>query len=105
MFWINVFFRWLHIVSAVMGVGGTLLMRLVLLPVLEAAPNGAEVMQRVARPFKLFIHTAIGLLLLSGIWNFIVALPQVQKYSWAKEYHAVIGVKILLSLVLFVIAI
>jgi putative copper export protein len=109
-FWFNVLMRWLHVGAAVVGVGGTLMMRLVVLPALERLPNGGEVLQAIRPAFKRLIHSAIGLLLLTGFYNYIaVAIPKVRAFREAVPnpmagYHAVMGGKILLSLVLFGIA-
>jgi putative copper export protein len=109
-FWVNVLMRWLHVGAAVVGVGGTVMMRLVLLPILDRLPNGAEVLAAVRPPFKRLIHSAIGLLFLTGIYNYaLVAIPKVREFKGAEPnplapYHGVMGLKILLSLVLFGIA-
>src|SRR5947208_641835 len=106
--------RWLHVAAAVAGVGGTVMMRLVLLPVLDRLPNGADVLGAIRRPFKGLIHGAIGLLLVTGLYNYVVvAMPKVHAFREAAgqgapnpmaHYNSVMGVKILLSLVLFGIA-
>src|SRR5690349_21581554 len=110
-FWLNVVMRWLHVAAAVAGVGGTLVMRLVLLPVLDRLPNGAEVLGAIRRPFKALIHGAIGMLLVTGFYNYVVvAIPKVRAYKDAAlqsgapdplaPYNGVMGAKILLSFVL-----
>src|SRR5947209_6311706 len=107
--------RWLHVAAAVVGVGGTVMLRLVLLPALDRLPNGAEVLGAIRRPFKGLIHGAIGLLLLTGFYNYlVVAMPKVHALKDAAlergipnpmaAYNGVMGVKIILSLVLFGIA-
>jgi hypothetical protein len=109
-FLFNVLMRWIHVASAVAGVGGTIIMRFVLLPVLASLPNGGEVLDRIRPPFKRVIHSAIGLLFLSGLYNYgVVAIPAVRAAKAAGRldaaaYHGVMGIKILLSLVLFGIA-
>ena len=108
--WFNILVRWTHIAAAIMGVGGTLLIRFVVLPVLATLPNGEEVRQAIHRPFKRLIHTAIGLLLLTGLYNYLtVTGPRATQLKEAGEaafraYHPVMGVKILLSLAMFTIA-
>lgn len=109
-FWINVLLRWLHVAAAVVGVGATITMRFVVLPALAALPNGGEVLDRIRKPLKGLIHGAIGTLLLTGFYNYlIVAAPKVRAAREAGEttlssYHPVMGLKIILSLVLFTIA-
>jgi hypothetical protein len=108
---INVIMRWLHVASAVAGVGGTLTMRFVILPVLAQMDNGGEVLDRIRPAFKKLIHSALGLLILTGLYNYvIVAIPAVRKLKELgvekmARYHMVMGTKILLALALFTIAI
>src|SRR5207247_11158247 len=59
------------------------------------------VMDRVMQRFKRVIHSAIGLLLLTGVYNFIVVLPKVARLEYRSLYHPIIGTKILLALILF----
>jgi hypothetical protein len=110
-FWLNAFMRWLHVASAVVGVGTTVAMRFAVLPALQQLPNAGEVLDAIRRPVKRLIHGAIGVLLLTGLYNYLfVAIPAVRRAREAgiaalEPYHALMGVKILLSLALFTIAI
>src|SRR5438094_490555 len=106
MFWLSVVMRWLHVVAAVIAVGGTIGMRFVVLPALERVPNSDEIAAALRLPFKRLIHSAIGLLLLTGFYNYmVVAVPAVRKQGLGSSYHPLMGIKIILSLVLFTIAI
>jgi uncharacterized membrane protein len=111
MFWLSVLFRWLHVAAAVVGVGGTVAMRFAILPALERLPNGAEVLAAIREPFKKIIHSALGLLLITGFYNYLmVAIPKLRAQREAGDlhmapYHGIMGAKILLSLALFTIAI
>jgi len=110
-FVVNLLMRWLHVAAAVVGVGGTVMMRFVVLPALERLPNGDEVLQAIRPAFKRIIHSALGTLLLTGFYNYMaVAIPKVraakeQGLDQFSAYHPVMGLKILLSFVLFAIAI
>lgn len=110
-FWFNVLMRWLHVAAAVAGVGGTLAMRFVVLPVLSTLPDGDAVLGALRPPFKRLIHAALGLLLLTGFYNYlVVSIPRVRAAREAGNaalalYHPLMGGKILLSLALFTIAI
>jgi putative copper export protein len=108
--WFNVLMRWLHVASAVAGVGGTIMMRLVILPALGRLSNGAEVLEAIRPAYKRITHGAIGLLLLTGFYNYLmVAAPAVNAFREVdpnpmKAYHPVMGTKIILSFALFGIA-
>src|SRR3569833_2588592 len=98
LFWFNVLMRWLHVAAAVAGVGGTIAMRFVVLPALERASNGAEVLNAIRPGFKKLIHSALGLLLLTGFYNYlVVAAKSLHKLQDAgislPQYHAVMGIK------------
>ena len=111
LFLFNTLMRWLHVASAVAGVGVTIAMRFVVLPSLAGLPNGEEILGTLRPRVKRLIHSALGLLFLTGFYNYlVVAIPAVRdrKGDPGMEafaaYHPVMGVKILLSLALFAIA-
>jgi hypothetical protein len=99
-FWFNVLTRWLHVTCAVVAIGSFVCLRLVLLPALA----GQAVLEPVMRRLKTVVHSALGLLLLTGFYNYYVAIPKVRVLAHRAVYHPIIGTKILLALVLFGIA-
>jgi len=99
--------HWLHVLAAVLAVGGVFFLRFVLCPALKKLPpehEGAKthVLQSVSRVFKMVVHTSIAVLLLTGLHRFFKILPLIKGWS---QYHMLVGIKILLALVLFFIAI
>ena len=82
--------RWLHIVSALTLLGGVLFARQVL-----RGTAGAELVTRFAKTFL----AAVGGLLLSGLYNLL------SKTSVPKGYHMVFGIKFLLALHVFAMAV
>ncbi len=96
-------FRWLHILAAVTAVGGTIFARLVVVPVLDPLPadqrSGLHAAMR-ARWSKI-VAAAIGVLLVSGLYNIGVAMTFYRLPRW---YNAVFGVKFLLAMAIFAIA-
>jgi len=99
--------RWLHVMAAVAAVGGTLFVVVALLPAAHEH-SAPELLGAVQRRFKRLVHVAIGLLLLTGLYNYlVVSLPRVRE--WESEsarglYHGLMGVKIVLAVVLFAVA-
>ena len=66
-----ILFRWLHVVSACLVLGGAVVMRFVLpvgLRQVEGAPAEAAFLAS-RRVFKMIVHTSILLLLVSGVFN------------------------------------
>jgi hypothetical protein len=106
LFWFNVITRWLHVTCAVVGIGAFFFWRLVLMPALAAQEPGARqaLAAQLAPRLKTLIHSALGLLLLTGFYNYYVAIPKVRTLVYRSLYHPIIGTKILLALVLFGIA-
>lgn len=91
--------QWIHILSAVVAVGGTIFMRFVLVPVL--GPADADLRKRIIGKFRPLLYAAILLLLATGIYNAVGAF-HLRAHDAA--YQAVLGMKMLLALVLFAVA-
>lgn len=96
-----VFMQWLHLLAAVVGVGGTILFRIVLLPSLSSLPSEqrAALVARLAPRFRLAIWLAIVVLVFSGVFNLLESTHLAEP-----AYRHVLEVKIVLALALFSIA-
>ena len=68
---VNLFMRWLHIVSVISAVGATLFLRLVLIPSMAEIKDEAraQLMKSLAGRVRKLVHGAIGGILLSGLYN------------------------------------
>jgi uncharacterized membrane protein len=97
--------RWLHVVSACLVVGGVFFDRLVLpqgLAILEPEARLAVVL-KTRRIFKMVIHSAILVLLLSGTFNGYMSLAT---YNLNPPLlHSLLGLHVLLALAAFALAI
>lgn len=91
--------RWTHIGCAIVLVGGSAFIWLVLQPVLQNEPE--ELHQRIRNRWKRFVHPGILLFLLSGGYNYWKALSV---HSGDALYHALVGTKMLLALAVFALA-
>jgi hypothetical protein len=108
-FWLNFLMRWLHVGSAVAAIGGVLLMRFAVVPALAGLANGAELYGAIQKGFKRVLHSALGLAIVTGLYNYMVpTIPAIRRLKEAHAdlgpmaaYHSVMGVKVLLSFVLF----
>jgi uncharacterized membrane protein len=98
---IYVFLRWLHISAAVTLVGGMIFSRWVLTRAAGAlAPDARDVfLDRAAAIYQPLAFAAIGALLVSGIYN-VLTIP-----GHSPLYHALLGVKLLLAMHVFAVAI
>jgi putative copper export protein len=93
--------RWLHITAAVAAGGGVIFMKLALHPATETLPGDtrAEVREAVRSRWAKVVHGAILVLLLTGLFNFMVII---KTYDVPKGiYHGVFGLKFLLAMGIF----
>ncbi|GIW82684.1 MAG: hypothetical protein KatS3mg105_4491 [Gemmatales bacterium] len=95
---VDTVFRWLHVGSAIVLLGGTVFMRFVLMPQADKLDPQAHEQLRgdVLRTWKIFVHAGVSLLLISGLYNYIFVM--IPKHKGDSLYHAMMGIKILLGL-------
>src|SRR3978361_2317590 len=100
---LNILMRFLHIISAVTLVGGVLAWRFATIPALSSlTPEGRRpVDETIASMWRRgILFSPIGLLV-SGVYNFL----RWRSAGLPPEYQAVIGVKFLLVLHVFAVAV
>ena len=98
--------RWVHIVSAVFTVGGSVFIPFVLLPVVSANLSESErgpFRDAVMKRWKAFFHPFIILFLVSGFYNYMAVTAPL--HQGQALYHALFGVKFLLAIAFFGLAI
>ena len=88
-----------HIACAIVLVGGTAFTWLVLQPVLKA--ENLELITRIRSRWKMIVHPGILIFLVSGLYNYIKAVPA---HKGDSLYHALVGTKMLLALAVFFLA-
>lgn len=91
--------RWLHIGSAILLFGGTFCLKFVVGPVLK--DQSLELREAVRGRWKRVVHATIAGLLISGLYNYIRALPA---HKGDGLWHAMVDTKILLALGVFFLA-
>jgi uncharacterized membrane protein len=91
--------RWAHVGCAIVLIGGTAFMQLVLLPAL--AGESPEFMDRVRARWKKFVHVGILIFLVSGLYNY---MQMMSRHKGDSLYHALVGTKMLLAMFVFFIA-
>jgi len=96
-----VIMRWIHIASMATLIGGILYGRLVMARAIATlAPDAQEALSETAAAlYRPFVFAAIGGLLLSGTFNLLTTTGH------RPIYHALLGVKLLLALHVFAVAI
>jgi uncharacterized membrane protein len=91
--------RWIHVGTAIVLVGGTSFMKLVVAPSLQG--QSPDLMTAIRGRWKKFIHGGIALFLITGFFNYFRAMPD---HKGDGLYHGMIGTKIILALVVFFFA-
>jgi len=99
--------RWMHILAAVIMLGGSTFIYLVLTPALSVAlpdDQRAEVSTAIRSRWKLFIPWLIGAFLISGFYNYLMVTRHLHDGADNESlYHMLFGIKFLLSLVVFLL--
>jgi len=106
LFPVNLVLRYLHIFGAIALMGGTIFMRLALLPTLQGMDpeKRAEVHQGVRSRWAMAVGIASGLLLISGIANLGLAAKYNFTVPGGMSYSMLGGIKLILALPIFVLA-
>lgn len=98
--------RWLHVGTAIVVVGGLVFYRLVFVPIADKVLSDEErekLREPLMRRWKIFIHASIILFLISGFYNYIYVTSA--QHEGQGLYHALFGLKFLLALGVFALAI
>ena len=101
---LDVLSRWIHVGTTIVLVGGSVFMRFVLMPAADQLPEAEHdaLRERVLGKWKKFVGLGILLLLVSGLYNYLsVTAPN---HKGDGLYHALMGVKMLLAITVFVLA-
>jgi uncharacterized membrane protein len=93
--------RWVHVGTAIVLLGGSVFLRCVLMPAARPLPEGEheQFRQRIMGRWKRIVMIGIGLLLLTGFYNYLF-VPREKP----PVYHMLMGIKILLALGVFFLA-
>jgi uncharacterized membrane protein len=99
-----ILFRWIHVTTACVAVGGVFFLRVVFPIALKSlnADAAHTMLLRTRRIFKMVIHTCILLLLVSGTYNACINWPKYD--AMGPVGHSLFGTHLLLALIVFGIA-
>lgn len=96
--------RCLHVLAAILLFGGSLFIRNVLMPSAAALPEEPHQLlkQSVSRRWRYYVAGAIAVLIFTGFYNYLaIKIPQ---HKGDRAYHMWMGIKILVSFVVFFLA-
>ena len=97
---LNLVSRWLHIIPVIILVGGTLFLRLAVLPTFADGQH-AEIRESMRKNWAKWIGISVLLLLVTGFYN---AYVKVTSYELSGLYVGLLLVKILLAFAIFYFA-
>ena len=103
-YWLNLASRVLHILSAIVLVGGLFYLRMIVAPRVATKSKGTAADAWFAgnrAAWAKWVGITTTLLLVTGLYNFITI---VKTYQLNTSYHMLVGLKILLALVVFFFA-
>ncbi len=95
--------HWLHLTGAIIAIGGTITLRLVIHPIVSKMEGeaGAELQRSIRRKMIPLIHTSVALLLITGFIN----MARVFQGGVPPLYTGLFALKVLLAMAVFTIAI
>ena len=98
--------RYMHILGAIMLMGGTIFMRFALAPTVATLDGGAkaDLHEKVRSRWSKFVMIASALLLISGIANLGLASQFQFEPVFGMSYSMVAGIKMILALPIFLFA-
>lgn len=101
---VSLILRWFHVLGAATMIGGSVFIWVALLPSLIEIDetSRAKLHAAVRSRWSKVVMSAIGVLLLTGLVNFIIANRTYEFHG--TPYHMLFGVKFLIAMVIFFIA-
>ena len=91
-------FRWLHVIPAMILMGGTIFLRCSLVPAAAAVDNSDDLREAVRKRWARLVMLSVLFLLISGLYNFH---QKAVNFKMDGMYLALLGIKILLALGVF----
>ena len=91
---------WLHLVSAVTWVGGSLFYLLVLTPAVRKSLDSGSLLSATAGEFRIVVNTSIVILVASGV---VLAFNRLADGVTDAPYAITLAVKVVLSVVMFLL--
>jgi hypothetical protein len=100
--WLDTLMQWLHLSAAVTGVGALIYGRLVVGPSLGSLPQEtrSKLVGDLTARMRPISFTVIAVLLVTGFYNYLTRLSE-----RPPSYHMILGIKILLALHVFSVAV
>ena len=90
--------RWLHVIPVIVLVGGTIFMRISLVPAANQTNASAELREAVRKRWAKLVMLSILLLLVTGLYN---AVTKLTGYEVPKLYGILVMVKLAIGFVIF----
>ena len=102
MYWLMLTSRILHILAAIVLVGGLFYLWAVVSPAVAGAPSTDQLFGGRRGAWAMWVGIASLLLLVTGLWNYMQIIQTNEKM--ASSYHMIAGMKMLAGIALFFLA-
>ena len=104
--YLGILFRWLHMLAAIVAIGGMAFCRIALLPALRGfdSEQRQQIHEAIRARWSKVVAGAIGLLLLSGLYNIWAVINAPYKDNLPSYYFHVFAVKFVLAFGVFFIS-
>lgn len=93
--------RWLHVIPVIILVGGTIFMRLALVPAASQTSASAELREAIRSRWAKLVMLSVLFLLITGLYN---AFTKILGYELHPTYHSLVLVKLVVGFVIFFLA-
>ena len=96
--------RWLHIIAAVIWIGGNLMMAMVVVPYFKRSVSAVErirILSQIGRRFEPIVWGCVLVLFFSGLLNIFLSFPELT--GLADEFVRTLLIKLLLFIILIVL--
>lgn len=97
-------FRVAHILAAITAAGGTIFLFRACVPAMQTLSGESRTAFHAALRgrWAMLLHASILFLLVSGMWNFVAII---RTYEVPRVYHMIFGIKFVLAMAIFTVAI
>jgi len=98
---LDIIMRWLHLIGAIVAIGGSIFALFVLLPSISGLAEDirSEIYESVRSRFSKLFMFAIAALLISGFYNYLG--NEMSNHEGQSAYHILMGIKIMLAMGVF----
>lgn len=106
MLFVDLLSRFVHVLTAIVLLGGTIYLRYILIPSAVELPDAEHdaLRQRLRGRWRKVVSLGILLLVVTGFWNYLMVGAPAHQGDNHGRYHMLMGIKVSIALVVFFLA-